>query len=144
MTTLTFDITTTPKAKQSARFFAKDNKVFSFQNKEVVQQGQTIQAQIKEQLPEGFKILTEYCSVSITAKFQPTKQLLNKKASSILLDAEQEIIKTTKPDVDNLIKQVLDVMQGVVFVNDSIVHKLSIRKVYTTASSGYIVSITGE
>ena len=43
------------------------------------------------------------------------------------------VSKTTKPDIDNLKKAVLDGMNGVVFADDALVSRISAEKAYSYA-----------
>lgn len=61
-------------------------------------------------------------SVTITAVFPRTKQQLAKKFS------QGRLLHAKKPDVDNLIKAVLDSLNGIVFVDDSQVCDITASK----------------
>jgi len=47
---------------------------------------------------------------------------------------------TKKPDIDNLLKGLMDAMEDAgIFTNDSRAHSIIARKMYTTKSQGYII-----
>ena len=45
--------------------------------------------------------------------------------------ANNDLIHSYKPDIDNLIKHTLDVLSGIVFKDDGQVHSIVARKVYS-------------
>ena len=59
----------------------------------------------------------------------PYKKTLTKKEKE-LIKTNLVYPKTTKPDLDNLQKLVLDAMQGVVYTNDATIYNLSSIKMY--------------
>lgn len=128
MRELNLTILGTPKPKQSARFYAKGNKVFSFQKKEVVQNERNIAFEVKQQLPMCFKPFDEPIGVEVLYVFPP-KESFTKKQKEFLREGGI-IYKDTKPDVDNITKMCLDAMQGVVYINDSRICEYKATKQY--------------
>lgn len=72
--------------------------------------------------------------VDIQAFYPIPKSFSKKKREAILAD---EIRPTTKPDCDNIIKVVLDALNGVAYYDDKQVVSVSCDKVYT-GISGYL------
>lgn len=121
-----FTIKGNPKAKQSVRFTKTGHK---YQPKELIQEEKNIRSQIIEQLPPNFELLKNAIKLEVVFYFPPLKTF-NKK---IMNDIEKglPVPKTTKPDLDNLEKMVLDAMQGVVYLNDSQIYYKSSQKYYS-------------
>lgn len=68
-------------------------------------------------------------SVDIQAYFQIPKSTSKKQRAEIL---EKDIKPTVKPDCDNIIKAVLDALNGVAYVDDKQVVSISCSKHYST------------
>jgi Holliday junction resolvase RusA-like endonuclease len=131
-----FTILGIPQPKQSARFrIAKSNAgknfIMSYQNKEVVQNEQSIKAIVISQLPNGFIPLAGPIAVTkLKYVFPPLKSFT--KGEKKLIDSGIELLKHTKPDLtDNLQKAIFDSLQGVLYLNDSQVCRMDgLEKVY--------------
>lgn len=129
MRELKLTILGTPKPKQSARFYAKGNKVFSFQKKEVVENERNIAYDVKSQLPICFKPFDEPIGVEVLFVF-PIKETFTKKQKQAIEEGAV-VYKDTKPDLhDNLMKGVFDALEGIVFVNDSRICEVASKKIY--------------
>lgn len=128
MRELKLTILGTPKPKQSARFYAKGNKVFSFQKKEVVENERNIAYDVKSQLPICFKPFDEPIGVEVLFVF-PIKETFTKKQKQAIEEGAV-VYKDTKPDVDNITKICLDAMQSVVYTNDSRICEYKATKIY--------------
>lgn len=124
---LKFVILGEPIPKQSARFTKAG---FAFQPKKIVNGKDNIRTQIINHLPNGFELISEPLAIlQLKFVFTPPKTL--KKWEKDILNSGGELIKTTKPDLDNLEKMLYDAMESVVFDNDSkIYNKTNIRKCY--------------
>ena len=48
---------------------------------------------------------------------------------------ENKINPTKKPDIDNIVKIVLDAMNGIAFKDDTQITKLQVEKLYSTSES---------
>ena len=130
MSELNLTILGTPKPKQSARFYAKGNKVFSFQKKEVVENERNIAFEVKQQLPMCFKPFDEPIGLEVLF-VSPIKKSASKKEKAAI-ERGEIIYKDTKPDIDNITKMCLDAMQGVVYINDSRICEYKATKIYGT------------
>jgi Holliday junction resolvase RusA-like endonuclease len=89
-------------------------------------------AQMREQ---GARMMEGPLSVSIRAGFAPPKSWPKWK-----LEVARSIWHTRRPDGDNVVKAVLDALQGVAFREDSHVAKHGLIKHYTD-EPGVLVSI---
>lgn len=130
---LFFKVLGIPKSKQSARFRAvkSGNKTFvhSYQKKEVVQAERNLSWDIKSQLPEGFKPFDVPLFMEVLFVFPPPKVWSKKKMQELKDGAT--FYKETKPDLtDNLMKQTCDAMNGIVYVDDARICKVSSAKIY--------------
>lgn len=131
MRELNITILGTPKPKQSARFYAKGNKVFSFQKKEVVENERNIAFEVKQQLPTGFIPFDEPIGVEVVFVF-PINGTIKKAQKKAIEDGEY-VYKDTKPDLhDNLMKGLFDALEGIVYVNDSRICMVKSAKIYGT------------
>ena len=72
-------------------------------------------------------------AVSVLAYFYYTPPQSWSKKRKLELIKKVVVPKTTKPDIDNLKKAVLDGMNGVVFADDALVSRISAEKVYSYA-----------
>jgi len=122
---LTFEILGTPLAKQSMKFTKGGVR---YQPKQVTQNAENIKSQVISQLPESFKIIANPVVVDAIFIFPPLKSF-NKKMKQHI-DNGGYIIKSTKPDLDNLEKAINDALEGIVFLNDSQVCKVRKLKYY--------------
>lgn len=72
-------------------------------------------------------------AVSVLAYFYYTPPQSWSKKRKLELIKKVVVPKTTKPDIDNLKKAVLDGMNGVVFADDALVSRISAEKAYSYA-----------
>lgn len=125
-----------PKPKQSVRspiVKAKSGKaiVQHYQTDEIKQNEQNIAMDVKSQLPVGFIPFSGPLHVKkLLYVFPPQKNWTKTKLKQL---QEGEIFyRDTKPDLtDNLNKPLFDALQGIVFLNDSQICKISnVEKIY--------------
>ena len=135
METLSFEILGIPMSKQSARFRiikGKGGKDFisSYQKKSVVDRETSIGWEVTE-LPQGFVPFD--CPLFMEVEYVfPIPMSATKKFKQRIIDGEI-VYKDTKPDLhDNLSKLVVDSLEGVVFINDSRISKMTAVKYYGT------------
>ena len=119
-----------PMAKQSARFARRGNFMHKYQPKRLVNWIQDAKAQIREQLPDDWVPISSPVKIlSISFQFPPLKSWSKKKLKS--LQAGEIIFKETKPDMDNLLKNLWDACNGLVWIDDrQIVELLKASKTY--------------
>lgn len=118
MRTLKLNLFGIPMPKQSVR---AANGHF-WQPKETIERKADYQKQIKEQLPEGFKMFeTEVHITKFHCIFPPLKSFHKEKGKMEAIRNGEIFYKNTKPDlIDNLKKLCFDSMDGVL-KNDSII-----------------------
>jgi len=119
-----------PVAKQSFRHTRSGH---AYQPKKIIDSSNLIRIQSQYQLPKGFKPYTKGVIITkLHFLFPPTKAMEKSKYFGIAMSNQELIYKTTKPDVDNLIKNLSDSLQGLVFVNDGQIVALDgVKKLYS-------------
>ena len=124
---LLFNVEITPVAKGRARYARRGNFVSTYTPKKTKDYETVIREQAVLFMGEE-KTLETPVSVSIEFSMPMPKSTAKK-----LLEAHLNgsIRHTKKPDLDNLAKAVLDAMNGVVFLDDSQIVKLTLSKRYS-------------
>ena len=119
-----------PLQKQSAKFVRTNNFIRSYQPKKVVDWMAQARLQIIEQLPDShIPYDNEVIINRLVFVFPPLKSWSKTKMKQ--LESGVVLYKSTKPDLDNLQKQIFDCCTGLVFVDDSrIVRVLQMEKVF--------------
>ncbi len=77
-----------------------------------------------------FKPFEGRVHVEIEANFEIPKS--TKKVDKELM-LEHKINPTKKPDIDNIVKIILDAMNGIAFKDDTQITKLQVEKIYSTS-----------
>ena len=119
-----------PKQKQSAKFAKVGNFIKSYQPRELMNIIAYMKSEIRQQLPNDFKPITgEIIIKEIVFTFAPLKSWSKKKLRA--LEDGEILYKITKPDIDNLCKNLFDCCNGLLWCDDSrIVEIKNIKKVY--------------
>ena len=121
----------TPIPKQSARFYSRGGKVFSYQTQKIKQNASNIALQVKNQLPPNFRIWDGAIEVKQLHFIFPCLKSFPKRKIKAIQEGEK-FYKETKPDLsDNLPKSLFDSLQGILYANDSQIVKMNdIEKYY--------------
>jgi len=130
-----------PMAKQSVR---QGRNGRFFQPKKYHDRIADYQEQIRNQLPDGFKMFEQEVVIEeFTVIFPPLKGF--KKSQMEKINRGEFIPKLTRPDLpDNLKKLPFDSMSGIVFKDDSLIWKeLNTSKVYGTGGC-IIIKLRGK
>jgi len=118
---LEFDIK--PLAKQSYR---STKAGFSYQPKDIVDFKNAVRWLAKKQLPNTQQSASAF-HVELIFVFRRPES--TKKALKSQIDEFNAlIVKTSKPDVDNLTKAILDALNGIVWIDDAQVCELHVTK----------------
>jgi len=118
---LEFDIK--PLAKQSYR---STKAGFSYQPKDIVDFKNAVRWLAKKQLPD---IQQSASAFHVELIFVFRRPESTKKALKSQIDEFNAlIVKTSKPDVDNLTKAILDALNGIVWIDDAQVCELHVTK----------------
>jgi Holliday junction resolvase RusA-like endonuclease len=126
MSALSFTIPGEPKGKGRPRIvkigglsrLAADKKTVSYEG---------LVALAAERALAGRTMLDGPLSLHVTVRLCPARSASRKVAAAMLAG---EIAPTKKPDLDNVIKAVLDGCNGVAFRDDVLVTRISASKVY--------------
>lgn len=132
---LEFTILGIPSAKQSVKSAVRYNKagntfVQHYQPKEVIEACNNIKLQAIDQLPVDFAPIDKNLAVTkLHYIFPIPKSFSNKQIEAI--NNGVVIYKGTKPDItDNLNKGLFDALQGIVYINDSLICTMDDVKKY--------------
>lgn len=118
------------QAKQRPKFNRKTGVAYTPHNTNVFESTLRMLAQnlLEEQ---GTTPIEVACKVNIIVfKSVPTSWSKKKQNEHI----RQHLPVTSKPDLDNCAKSILDALNGVFYVDDKLVAELSVKKVYSTLS----------
>jgi len=122
---LEFDVK--PMAKQSFRTTRTGNK---YLDASVIKYRKAIRnmaiSQMRNQKAERIEGAV---NMNIIYAFRRPKSLSKKERNEI--DGGKNIPKTTKPDIDNLTKAILDALNGIVWKDDAQVTQINIQKVWS-------------
>lgn len=80
-------------------------------------------------------------AVVVTFSFNRPKGHFGTGKKARTLKADSPVFKTSKPDVDKLLRGMLDAMTGIVYSDDSLVAHIEGSKVYSHECPGAFVSI---
>lgn len=122
---LEFDVK--PMAKQSFRTTRTGNK---YLDPSVIKYRKAIRnmaiAQMRNQKAERIEGAV---NMNIVYAFRRPQSLSKKERNEI--DGGKTVPKTTKPDIDNLTKAILDALNGIVWKDDAQVTQINIQKVWS-------------
>lgn len=106
-------------AKQSFRMGLSKNKKFviKYQDKKVVDWANGIKTQILSQLPKGYKLMTDPVMIKRLIYIFPILKSLSKVKKAMAINLQ--MYKMSKPDVDNLQKNLFDAFNQIVWRDDS-------------------------
>lgn len=76
-------------------------------------------------------------AVAIEFRFEVAKSHSKKKRLSMIGQPH-----TQKPDVDNIVKSILDGLNGVAYTDDSLVFAIRANKTWSPYKSGFFISVT--
>ena len=126
----------TPQAKQSFRYTARNNKVIRYQPKDKVNYIGAIKTYAMAKRPD--RLLEGALELSVDFIF-PFLGKHGKKVRQEVLDG-RALYKTTKPDVDNLLKPLKDALRSVVYADDNQVAAYGrMRKIYGEAGKLIVI-----
>ena len=116
---LTFHIRGEPKPKLRPKFARMGKFVHAYTPKKTINAEADVRTQIINQLPDNFSPMTG--PLRMEATFRRVRPKSKKKS---------DIWPTTRPDLDNYLKLILDCMNSVVFVDDSQLVSITAVKSY--------------
>lgn len=115
------------QAKQRPRFNGK----FAYTPKQTVEYENWVKTCYLEKY-NNEKPFEKALEVNIIAFFEIPKSISKKKKEQML---NNEIYPTTKPDTDNIVKSILDSLNGIAYKDDKQVVDLRVRKQYAEVPS---------
>ncbi len=127
---LNFKILGEPKPKQSFRATIRAGHIHAYQPESVEGATDDILTQVIAQLPQGHIPWDGGIKVQMQFIFPFTQALRKNKAVMESYKSGNKVLKTTKPDLDNLEKLVYDAMAYRVYVNDSQICNKFSEKIY--------------
>lgn len=120
---LSFAIFGEPKAKQADRTFRRGEFIGHYQPKIVLNYCDSVRCQVAQAMIDaGISVIDG--AIHLTAKFYFCKPKSRQRKATVGID----LVKTTRPDLDNLEKAVLDGMKGILFRDDAQVWKVDKEK----------------
>lgn len=114
-----------PQGKQRVRIVKSNGRIHSYTPRETVNYEQEIRMTYKALNNPNFG--SKPVSLYILATYPIPKNFPKKKKEMCL---EEEIYPCVKPDMDNIVKIVLDALNGVAYDDDKQVVQLLARKIY--------------
>ena len=127
MDSILFSVPGPPQGKARARTVrGKGGQTFSYTPDKTVLYENLIKVSYLQVTKKLFNN-KEPINVRITACFEPVKSTSKKKRMQML---SGEIKPTKKPDVDNIVKCILDGLNGVAYRDDTQVVEVSAKKIY--------------
>ena len=134
---LEFTVNGNPVGKARPRFDSRSNRTYTPQ--ETKDYEELVKWSYKAR--HGGKMLTGEIRAAITAFYQIPESWSKKKKEQASRD---EIKPTVKPDCDNIVKAILDAINGVAYKDDAAVTDLEFRKRYTANNPRVEVKISGS
>ena len=137
MLTLKFTIPGDPVGKARPRFDSRSNRNYTPQGTRDYEELVKWSYRAKY----GGKMLTGEISATITAFYKIPESWSKKRKEQVIRD---DIKPTVKPDCDNIVKAILDAINGVAYKDDAAVTDLEFRKRYTINNPRVEVKISGS
>lgn len=126
--TIKWTVIGVPKPKGRPRFFRRGEHVGSY----TPQQTRSFEANVLTQ-SVGFKPaqpLEQALALTLRFYIPPTKTMMKKKSLKELIEGEVLPV-VVKPDLDNLVKSVVDALNGVFWLDDKQIYELTATKLYS-------------
>ena len=122
---LNFTIPGIPQSKKRPRFSRFKGKVRTYDSQS--EEKETARWQLKSRMV-GKELFKDCIEVSLKF-FLPIPKSTSKKVKKLM--STDNIPHIKKPDIDNFCKAILDYMNGIVYVDDSQIYKLTAIKLYS-------------
>lgn len=127
MTAIAIHLAGAPVAKQSARFFRNPGGFIQARQPAKVKKCEARVKAAAERAMEGRQPFDSAVTLRLCLNMQVPKSWSKKKRAEAF---RHLILPTTRPDLDNLCKAVLDGLKGVVYRDDSQITDLTVTKRY--------------
>lgn len=125
-----------PTPKQSVKVGLRTTKtgqtfLHHYQPGKIKQKEMNFAFDVKSQLPKGFKPFTGALKVKAVFVFPLLKNFTKDNIKHI--QEGEKVYKATRPDLqDNLMKLTMDALNGIVFMDDSLIAKVESEKIFGT------------
>ena len=116
-----------PQGKARARTVQCKGVVRSYTPEKTVQYERHIKVCFNQAKPDGWQPLQGWVEMTVRAVFEVPKSYSKKRRKWCLEGYEKP---TVKPDVDNIAKVVCDALNGLAYVDDKQIIKLTVTKEY--------------
>lgn len=139
MRKIIFEVETKPIPKARPRFYKTGKRVITYTPKKT----QNFEKIIKNAFIShvgNIEPFTNKCKINIDFYTKIPKSI-TKKNLDILI--KNNYINTKRPDLDNLIKAVLDSLNKIAYVDDNIIYKIESRKLYSDKDH-IVIELEGE
>jgi Holliday junction resolvase RusA-like endonuclease len=137
--TLSFTILGTPLAKQGDRTFRRGNFIGHYQPKVVLNYCDSVRCQVAQAMMNaGISVIDGAVELILRFYFSKPKSRQRKATAGI------DLKKTTRPDLDNLEKALLDGLKGILFRDDAQVWKVAKEKWETDGQARSEIQISWE
>lgn len=123
---LTFTVPGDPVGKGRPRFVRGTGRTYTPENTAKYENLVRL-AFIQEH--QGFTPINSAVEIIIRAFFQIPESWSKKKKTAAI---NGELLKTTKPDLDNIVKSITDGLNGVAWTDDVLIHAINASKDYST------------
>ena len=127
---IVFTIPGTPVGKGRPRFARRGNLVTTFTPEKTASYENLVKVKAEEAMV-GRELIAGAVAVTILLFITPPASWSNKKMLQAL---NHEILPTTKPDIDNVIKGIFDAMNEIVWNDDKQVVDVTFRKRYANSA----------
>ena len=139
-----FNIPIKPVAKQSFRAVAvKRGKVHGFTPENITDNKLKIQKHVISQLPKPYRMLMREAYITRLHFVFKRPELMARRLDEIY-GSNPYIPKTTKPDIDNLMKQLFDAIKGIVIIDDNIIVQINDLGKFYGKEDMIILEIEGQ
>ena len=128
---ISLDLFGDPIPQKRARTFNNHGKIVTWDSQSKIKEG--YKWQIRSQYNE--EPLNEPLAIDILFRM-PIPNSATKRIKQAMLNGAHRHIK--RPDLDNLCKLVLDVLNGLVYRDDSQIDQISMKKIYSTNPGTFI------
>lgn len=134
-----FTVFTKPKGKGRPRFSSRGGFVRAYTDEKTAEYENVIKLAAIETM-RYHEVTEKPCIVEIDCYFFPYSKFNKKEKEQAI---QGLIAMSRKPDIDNVVKSVLDAINKVVFVDDSQIYKISATKHYSDVEK-IVVKICDE
>lgn len=141
--TIKFEVPVTPYGKGRPRFSRQNGKIRTYTPSHTRLHEQTFKIYARQAMGSRYPFEKGTgIAVKVTAFFPVPPSYKKSKRAACLANVVKHMVK---PDIDNVVKAILDAMNDCVYFDDSQVYKVEVEKRYTEKPEGfYRVEVTHD